>query len=183
MGTRSSLKPLGSLVPIMASGTATAFKLLVATLAVAGAYFGVAASHGATGQEPGARATTGTPIRTVVLSARSLPVKAKQIPQAGMVTVGAAVAGASCERTYHAQSVIDPGPSGDPVIYDWRLRRWSPTSHAWKTYLVSGTAGFMGAQRTVEWHPRIMDNPGWYRVELAVSGKGVVVGEKFQVSC
>jgi hypothetical protein len=181
METRGSLKPVGGLVPIMASGTAAALKLLIATLAVAGAYFGVA-TPGSTGQEAGA-GTTGTPVRTVVLSAQSVPIKARQIPEAGMVTVGAADVGASCERTYHAESVIDPGPSGDPVMYEWRLRRWSPSSHAWKTYLFSGTAGFMGAQRTVEWHPRVMDNPGWYRVELTVSGKGVVVGEKFQISC
>ncbi|WP_405140814.1 hypothetical protein OG589_28120 [Sphaerisporangium sp. NBC_01403] len=179
MGARSGLEPVGGLVPIMASGTATVFKLLVATLAVCGAYFGVA--HGATGPEH--TAADGPYVKTVVLSAQSLPIEARHIPEAGMVTVGAAAAGDSCERTYHAQSVIDPGASGDPVDYDWRLVRWSPRAHAWKPYLYSETAGFMGAQRTVEWHPRVVDNPGWYRVELAVSGKGVVVSEKFQISC
>ncbi|MEV7964523.1 hypothetical protein AB0O34_00865 [Sphaerisporangium sp. NPDC088356] len=162
----------------MASGTATVFKLLVATLAVCGAYFGV--THGATGT---AGAVGDTHVKTVVLSAQSLPIEAGHIPEAGMVTVGAAGAGASCERTYHAQSVIDPGPSGDPVDYDWRLMRWSPAAHAWKTYLYSESAGFMGSPRTVEWHPRVVRNPGWYRVELAVSGKGVIISEKFQISC
>jgi hypothetical protein len=181
MGARNSLKPVGSLVPIMASGTATVFKLLVATLAFTGAYFGVAATQGATPPERDAASAAG--VRTVILSAQSMPVEAKHIPQAGMVTVGASDAGAACERTYHAQSVIDPGPSGDPVIYDWRLFRWSPAAHKWRTYLFSGTAGFVGGQRTVEWHPRVTDNPGWYRVELTVSGKGAVVSEKFQVSC
>ncbi|MEU8268691.1 hypothetical protein AB0B89_16160 [Sphaerisporangium sp. NPDC049002] len=179
MGARKGLKPVGDLVPIMAGGTATVFKLLVATLAVCGAYFGV--SQGTTGPEHAAE--SGTHVRTVVLSAQSLPIEARRVPEAGMVTVGAGDAGASCERTYHAQSVIDPGPSGDPVDYDWRLLRWSSRAHAWKTYLYSETAGFMGAQRTVEWHPRVVNNPGWYRVELTVSGKGVIVSEKFQISC
>jgi hypothetical protein len=182
MRARSSRKPVDSLVPIMASGTATAFKLLVATLAFSGAYFGVTATQSATGSVKDA-AATGTPIRTVVLSARSLPVEARRVPDAGMVTVGASGADGSCVRTYHAESVIDPGAGGDPVIYNWRLFRWSPTSRAWKTYLYSGTAGFMGRQRTVEWYPRVVDNPGWYRVELAVTGKGTIISEKFQISC
>lgn len=178
MGARSGLTPAGGLVPVMATGTATAFKLLIATLAAVGAYLGVAA-HGTTAQKPSEHA----PVRTVILSAQSLPIEARRVPQAGMVTVGAAHAGASCERSYRAQSVIDPGGPGDPVVYNWRLLRWSPAARKWRTYLFSGSAGFMGAQRTVEWHPRVDDNPGWYRVELVVSGKGVIVSEKFQISC
>ncbi|MFC4586175.1 hypothetical protein [Sphaerisporangium corydalis] len=167
----------------MTSGTATAFKLLVATLAFAGAYFGVTTTRSAAEPDHGTTLVAGTPVRTVVLSARSMPVEARHIPQAGMVTVAAATATASCGRTYHAQAVIDPGPSGDPVVYGWRLQRWSVSAHEWRSYLFSGTDGFMGAQRTVEWYPRVVDNPGWYRVELTVAGKGGVLSEKFQITC
>ncbi|WP_248959292.1 hypothetical protein [Sphaerisporangium perillae] len=185
MGARSSRKPVRRVMPIMASGTASAFKLLVATLAFSGAYFGVSAAHGTQGSAAQGAGTHGStaPVRTVVLSAQAMPVEVSRAPRPGTVTVGISEAGAGCLRTYHAQSVLDPGPSGDPVVYDWRLLRWSPVSRTWKTHQVSGTEGFIGRQRTVGWHPRIIDNPGWYRVELTVSGSGVITGEKFQVSC
>ena len=72
---------------------------------------------------------------------------------------------------------------GGPAVYAWRLTRWSAAAHAWQPYLYSGTAGFLGRARTVEWYPRVMDNPGWYRAELTVSGKSAVTSEKFQITC
>ncbi|MEV6985510.1 hypothetical protein AB0M95_30205 [Sphaerisporangium sp. NPDC051017] len=187
MRTRRGLTRAGGLVPAMASGAATVFKLIVASLALTGAYFGAVAAQG--DGRPGVAAGE-APVRTVVLSSRAMPVQDAHVPKPAIVSVGLSETGEGCRRVYHVQSVIDPGSAGDPVVYDWRLARWSPSTRTWKTYLFSGTAGFMGARRTVEWYPHVVGNPGWYRVELAVRD-GVedgaplskVVGERFRIAC
>ncbi|RCG27363.1 hypothetical protein DQ384_27090 [Sphaerisporangium album] len=174
-------------MPAMASGTATVFKLIVASLALTGAYFGAVAAQN--GGRPGTAAGE-APVRTVVLSSRAMPVQDAHVPEPGTVSVGLSGTGDDCRSVYHAQSVIDPGPAGDPVVYDWRLARWSPSTRTWKTYLFSGPAGFMGARRTVEWYPHVVGNPGWYRVELSVrdgvedgAALARVVSERFRVGC
>ncbi|GII66258.1 hypothetical protein Skr01_63430 [Sphaerisporangium krabiense] len=184
MRTRRGLAP--GLVPIVVSGTATVFKLIVACLTVAGAYFGAVAMGPDQGTAEGTAA--GRPaIRTVTLSARALPAEDARVPRPGTVAAALADAGPSCRRVYHVQSVIDP--AGEPIVYEWRLARWSASAHAWRTYLVSATAGFMGGQRTVEWYPRVVGNPGWYRAELSIRGEAdagprrTVTGERFQISC
>ncbi|GII84375.1 hypothetical protein Ssi03_23650 [Sphaerisporangium siamense] len=178
------------LVPVVMSGTATVFKLIVASLAVAGAYFGAAAVGPAVGTAKGTAEGTaaGRPaVKTVTLSSRAMPAEDTRLPRPGVVTAALAGAGPSCHRVYHVQSVIDA--AGEPIVYEWRLARWSPSARAWRTYLVSATAGFMGGQRTVEWYPRVVGNPGRYRAELSIrSGadagpRRTVTGEGFQVSC
>ncbi|MDH2429085.1 hypothetical protein [Sphaerisporangium sp. TRM90804] len=170
MGARHNLGP------VMASGTATAARLLIASLTMAGAYLGVEA---ATGTEPSARVGA----RTVTLSAQAMPVEVERAPRTGTVSVAASAAGPECRRTYHAQGVAAPEKPGAMVTYDWTLYRWSPRTKEWMTYLSSGPAGFIGGPRAVEWRPRVVGNPGWYRVELEVSGEAAVLSERFQVSC
>jgi hypothetical protein len=159
----------------------TAIKLLIASLAFAGAYGGVEATRAATpAAAPPAPRTT---IVLSALSARAMPAESTRVPEAGMISVAAVEGAAGCTRTYHAQSVIDPQDTGVAVMYDWRLLRWSTATREWRPYSASGSAGFMGKGRAVAWHPRIVDNPGLYRVELSVARKGVVVSEHFRVTC
>ncbi|GAA1259448.1 hypothetical protein GCM10009677_08070 [Sphaerisporangium rubeum] len=165
----------GGLVPALWSGTSTAVKLLIASLAFAGAYSGVEATRGDAAPPVSAHAP-----RTVVLSARAMPAEETRVPATGVISV-AAEPGTGCVRTYRAQSVVESG-GGDAVLYGWRLQRWSATGREWLPYTASATAGFAGGDRAVTWQPRIVDNPGLYRVQLAVNGKAVV-SEKFRVSC
>ncbi|WP_326643367.1 hypothetical protein OG884_07115 [Streptosporangium sp. NBC_01755] len=192
MGSRSSM------APVVASGTASVVKLLIATLAFAGAYLGVETAYGTparmpVGQEVTAGTATRAPVRTVVLSARSMPttteqapvagtVTTEQAPVAGTVTVGAIDAFGPCDRPYLAQGVVDNDDPRAAVSYGWRLERWSSKTHRWYAYL-SASSGFTGESQTVEWQPRIINNPGWYRVVLVVSGDAPLRSERFLVGC
>jgi hypothetical protein len=193
------MSPRSSVAPVVASGTASAVKLLIATLAFAGAYLGVDATHGTRAQVP-----AGAPVRTVELSSRSMPAT-EQVPapveqvlatgripatgevpagkvMAGTVTVGAIDALGPCDRPYQARSVVGNDDPRDTVSYGWHLERWSPGLRRWQTYL--GTwSGFTGESQTVEWQPRVVNNPGWYRVVLSVSGDAPLRSERFLVSC
>ncbi|GLW12370.1 hypothetical protein Misp01_74980 [Microtetraspora sp. NBRC 13810] len=161
-------------VPVVASGTATAVKLLVATLAFAGAYVGVGAANG------GAPAT-GAGTRTVTLSARAVPVTTALVPRAGVVTVSQRSL-APCEKRLRARGVVrNPAPD-QVVLYGWRLQRWSHVKKTWRTYL-SSSSGFTGPAMTTEWRPDVVGNPGWYRVELTVRGGKPVRSERFRISC
>ncbi|MFC6085059.1 hypothetical protein [Sphaerisporangium aureirubrum] len=167
----------GGLVPAIWSGTSTAVKLLIASLAFAGAYSGVEATRVAAAPPAAAPAS-----RTVIqLSAQAMPAESVRVPETGVISVAAAE-GTGCTRTYRAQSVIDPRGADTAVLYDWRLLRWSTATRQWRPYTASSPAGFLGAGRAVAWHPRIVDNPGLYRVELSVAGE-VMLSEKFRVSC
>ncbi|MEU0517229.1 hypothetical protein [Streptosporangium sp. NPDC006007] len=196
------MSPRSSVVPIVASGTASVVKLLVATLAFTGAYMGVEASQGAsagaragiTADTPATAGTTagmaedtvappwtaaGAPERTVVLSYASAEISTVA---AGTVTVIPLPAPEPCDRPYRVQSVVDnPHPDG-VVSYDWRLQRWSRDTRAWRTYL-SGNSGFTGGSQVVEWRPHVVGNPGWYRVTLSISGAPALRSAKFLVSC
>ncbi|MEU4535257.1 hypothetical protein AB0G15_10355 [Streptosporangium sp. NPDC023825] len=193
------MSPRSSVAPMVASGTASAVKLLVATLAFAGAYLGVEATHGTQARIP-AGAAAQAPVRTVELSSRSMPVT-EQVPAAtervsatsevpaagavtapGTVTVSALDALGPCDRPYQVRSVVHNDEPRAAVSYGWRLERWSPGTRRWQTYLGTGS-GFGGESQTVEWQPRIVNNPGWYRVVLSVSGDAPLRSERFLVSC
>lgn len=171
--------------PVMASGTASAVKLLVATLAFAGAYLGVGATYDASVQAPAgavAGAVKEAPARIVVLSSRALPVGTERSPAAGAVTVGPVEALGPCDRPYRAQAVVGDDDLRATVSYGWRLERWSPGSRRWRAYL-STSAGFTGGSQLIEWQPRIVNNPGRYRVVLSVDGEAPLHSERFLVSC
>ncbi|MDP9849931.1 hypothetical protein [Streptosporangium lutulentum] len=153
-------------------------KLLIATLAFAGAYVGVEASQGASVRAP-VGVDAEAPVHTVTLSAESLPVVAEKIPTVGTITVTALGA---CDRPYRIQSVIDNAHPEKVVSYGWRLQRWSEATRSWRPYL-SAHSGFIGESQTAEWEPRVVGNPGWYRAVLAVSGEAPLRGERFFVSC
>jgi hypothetical protein len=180
MSTRSTV------MPTLASGTATAVKLLVATLAFAGAYVGVEASNAASGHAsaasaPGAHRSDAA--RTRTLSARAVPIESARRPRPGTVSVSASSmeeSGERCDRVFRVESVVNG--SADSTQYAWRLMRWSGVSHKWQTYMTS-QAGFAGATRAVEWHLHIVGNPGWYKIELAVYPKGTYGSDRFMVSC
>ncbi|MBO3748235.1 hypothetical protein J5X84_19350 [Streptosporangiaceae bacterium NEAU-GS5] len=160
-------------VQIVAAGGATALRLLIATVVVTGAYVGASKAFDA-------RAASGHTAHAVVLSARSVPLETTAAPTLGTVTVSRSLAadgtGATgCDQTYRAQSVVAAGS------YDWRMQRWNSATGDWQTYL-AGTGGFAGQPRTVRWSPRVVGNPGWYRVKLAVADH-TYTSEKFQVSC
>nr|SBP00173.1 hypothetical protein BN4615_P9689 [Nonomuraea gerenzanensis] len=163
---------------VLTSGTANAAKLFVAALAFTSAYVGFTAYSNA-------GTTIAEPATQVTLSARELPITApaEQVVTAGKVTVAVLTeAGPGCTKSYVARSrVARPGPAGS-VFYSWRLARWSPSAKTWRTYLADHD-GFAAPERTVEWHPQVTGNPGWYRIELAVEGAEPVTSDRFQVSC
>ncbi|GAA4187574.1 hypothetical protein GCM10022252_21380 [Streptosporangium oxazolinicum] len=183
---------------MVASGTANVVKLLIATLAFAGAYLGVEATYGTPARPADAAAQA--PTRTVELSSRSMPATAQisaqisarvpatveQAPAAltapGTVIVSAADALGPCDRPYQARSLVENDDPRAAVSYGWSLERWSPGSRRWQTYLGTGS-GFGGESQIVEWQPRVVNNPGWYRVVLSVSGDAPLRSEKFLVSC
>ncbi|GII78458.1 hypothetical protein Sru01_34400 [Sphaerisporangium rufum] len=179
MGAGRGREPAGALGPIVGAWLATVVKLVVGTLAFAGAYAGVAGAGG-TASLPAA-GDAGP--RTVLLSTRALPAESDQVPEAGMVTAALATPPGACPPAYRAQGVIDPGAAGGTAGYRWRLRRWDPGARAWRTVLASGRGGFTGTARAVEWRPAVTTGPGRYRVELAVAGKGTTAGEAFTVAC
>ncbi|GAA2876469.1 hypothetical protein GCM10010517_37650 [Streptosporangium fragile] len=190
------MSPRSSVAPVVASGTASVVKLLVATLAFTGAYLGVESTRGDStqaGRGPAAQA----PVRTVILSSESMPATteeaaaaatapeppARRAPAKGVVTVSKLTASGSCTRPYRIRSVVGGDDPKAAVSYDWRLERWSPASRDWRIYLTA-SSGFTGGRQTVEWQPRVVNNPGWYRAVLSVSGKRTPLrSEKFLVSC
>ncbi|MFD0890212.1 hypothetical protein ACFQ08_37185, partial [Streptosporangium algeriense] len=124
----------------------------------------------------------GAPVETVELSSKSMQETTAQAPAEGTVTVTPATGGGPCDRPYEARSVIgNPNPDRT-VTYGWRLQRWSESSRGWRTYL-SGGSGFTGERQIVEWQPRIVDNPGLYRVTLSVPGRPAAHSARFRVSC
>ncbi|MEV0757621.1 hypothetical protein [Streptosporangium sp. NPDC050280] len=187
------MSPRSSVAPVVASGVASALKLLVATLAFAGAYLGVEAAYGTPAQvTAGAPAQAQAPVRTVELSSRSMPATERvpatvervsaTIMTPGTVTVGAIDALGPCDRPYQAQSLVESDDPRATVSYGWRLERWSPGVRRWQAYLGTGS-GFTGESQVVEWQPRVVNNPGWYRVVLSVSGEAPLRSERFLVSC
>jgi len=183
------MSPRNSVAPVVASGVASAVKLLVATLAFTGAYLGVEAAYGTPDHvTAGAQA----PVRTVELSSRSMPAT-ERVPATvertsapatapGTVAVGALGALGPCDRPYQAQSLVENDDPRATVSYGWRLERWSPGTRRWQAYLGTGS-GFTGESQVVEWQPRIVNNPGWYRVVLSVSGDAPLRSERFLVRC
>ncbi|GAA3131778.1 hypothetical protein [Streptosporangium carneum] len=180
------MSPRGSVTPVVASGTASVVKLLVASLAFAGAYVGVEASR--TASVPARASVTagtaagGTPVETVVLSSKSMQDTTEQAPARGTILVSPVTGSRECDRPYRIQSVIDNPNPARTVSYGWRLQRWSEGSRTWRTYL-SGNSGFTGRRQTVEWQPRVVDNPGWYRATLSVSDGTTLRSAKFRVNC
>ncbi|GAA0391946.1 hypothetical protein Acor_17900 [Acrocarpospora corrugata] len=158
-------------MPVLAGGTGTAAKLFLATLAAIGAYVGVGIAHVAPAE----------PVRTITLSARSLPVEeALPAPAAGLVSVAALAGDPGCDNSYQVQTLVPAAPDG--VMYDWTLQRWSDNQRAWQNYLVTSGGFADGDARTVRWNPRVVANPGTYRAVLAVDGE-TYRSQKFQVSC
>ncbi|MEV4376859.1 hypothetical protein [Streptosporangium sp. NPDC049644] len=181
MGSRSSV------APVVASGTASVAKLLVATLAFTGAYLGVETAYGTGARTPAGTASTAgrateEPVRTVVLSSQSMPAITERAPVAGEVTVSEIDAFGPCDRPYRARSVVGNDDPRATVSYGWRLERRSSKTHRWHAYLGTGS-GFTGEAQVVEWQPRIVNNPGWYRVVLSVPGDAPLRSEKFMVAC
>ncbi|GGL30685.1 hypothetical protein [Planomonospora parontospora] len=172
------MSPRSSVVPVVAGGTATVLRLLSATLVFAALYAGAGSLDG-----PARAEAAGTErVRTVTLSAQAGRSAAERAPEPGTVTVDEVPAGGRCERAYRVRGVIGNPDPEETVSYGWRLQRWSPATRTWRTYLTSGS-GFTGASRTAEWEPRIVGNPGLYRVKLSVDGGATLRSEKFMVSC
>ncbi|NUR84871.1 MAG: hypothetical protein HOY71_12370 [Nonomuraea sp.] len=160
----------------LAAGSANTAKLFVAALAFTGAYVGVSAY--------GTANSTPAHSETVTLSARELPITSPVQPdvQPGEVAISTLPGKAGCGKTYVAHGlVVNPKP-GSTALYGWRLARWSPGAHTWRTYQVD-YGGFSGPERTVDWESHISGNPGWYRFELHVDGAKTVKSDRFQVSC
>jgi hypothetical protein len=123
-----------------------------------------------------------TQVQTVTLSAKEAPAK-ERVYTPGEVTVTETPSKtATCEKTYTVRSlVVNARPSGT-LLYGWRLVRWSAATHSWRTYLTSNS-GFTGESQLAEWSPRVVDNPGWYRVELRVTGAKPLASDRFMLSC
>ncbi|MCG5212663.1 hypothetical protein [Streptosporangium sp. KLBMP 9127] len=183
------MSPRSSVAPVVASGTANAVKLLVATLAFAGAYAGVVTSGGAT---VGAR-ETGGPVQTLRLTAHVLPMPAAtgeratagRVPEPGEITVTTSTTSttsSSCDKELHVRGLVANPDPADTVLYGWRLQRWSPAGRTWKSYLAA-RSGFIGESKVVEWRPNVVRNPGWYRVKLSVTGTAGTYSDRFQLSC
>lgn len=172
---------------ILATGTATAVKLLVATLAFVGAYVGVEA-----GRDTFRQASPDTPARTIRLGSASTAVT--HVPfredardraekgtngKAGVVDVRVRAASSACVLQARAL-LTNPAPE-TTLLYEWRLLRWSETTGAWKPYL-SFSGGFAGERRTLEWEPSVPGTPARYRVELVVEG-GDTIRDEVRVTC
>jgi len=165
----------------MASGAATAIKLLVATLAFAGAYVGVEATWN-TPAPPPAKSQPQTRTLTLRPSPAAGTAGLPARPARSGVLDVAVTPGASCDHQIVARTLlVNPDPSGT-LLYGWRMQRWSTTADAWKTYLTANS-GFTGDRRTAEWEARVVANPGWYRVELTTRGGEPIRSERFQVAC
>lgn len=103
--------------PVVASGGASAVKLLVATLAFAGAYLGVEATSGTVqsaerSQRAGQQAGQAEAPRRVTLSkvsARIMPVTDRQASAAGTISVTSAGTGPSCDAGLHVRALVRTG--------------------------------------------------------------------------
>ncbi|WP_143590574.1 hypothetical protein [Thermoactinospora rubra] len=172
---------------VLATGAGHAVRLVVATLAFAGAYAGLSA-YGSADSAPANALTLTTQATTTQATAQAtaqatgqVTVTAEPPATPGTITVTSAAAG-PCRRTLTARTVLlNPDPDGT-ALYGWRLSRWSPTAREWRTH-VADYAGFGGASETLEWRAVVADNPGWYRIELAVRGGKTLRSDRFQVSC
>lgn len=176
------MSPRSSVAPVVASGTASVVKLLVATLAFTGAYLGVEVSHSASVPARAGVSAQSAPVRTVSLSSKSAPLVTAEAPAAGAITVDTLAGLRPCEKSYLIQGMVDNPHPESVVSYGWRLQRWSAATRNWRTYLTRN-AGFAGPSQTARWRPSVIDNPGWYRAELSVSGGARLRSEKFLVSC
>lgn len=165
---------MGKATAVLSTGTTTTAKLFVAALAFTSAYVGFSA-YGTANSAP-------VPAQTVTLAAQSLPITTPIAPTAGTISISSITGGTGCSKTFRAQSVlINPAPE-QTLLYGWSLARWNATTKQWRSYL-SDYSGFAGKQRTVKWEPRIVANPGWYRIELSVQDGKTVKSDRFQVSC
>lgn len=165
---------MGKATAVLTTGTTTTAKLFVAALAFTGAYVGFSAYDTAN--------SAPAPTQTLTLAAQAMPVTTQIAPTPGTVTVSTATAGTDCAKTFSAKSILINTAPGETLLYGWRLTRWNATTQQWRSYLAD-YAGFAGAQRTVNWEPRIVANPGWYRIELTVKGEKAIKSDRFQVSC
>ncbi|WP_204056691.1 hypothetical protein [Microbispora corallina] len=183
------MSPRSSVMPIMASGTATAAKLLVATLAVTAAYIG--ASNAAGGERlvtrvAGTAATTPAVQREQATGSAGSAVTtgafADSAPAPGTVTLAATPGGEGCARVFRARALLSPGDAGDAGLsYGWSLQRWNTRERVWQTYL-STRNGFAGASRVVEFAPTVVDNPGLYRVRLQ-TGAHTYHSSSLRIAC
>ncbi len=186
-----------------ATGTSTAGKLLVAGLTFTSVYLGVSAAYSAAHRPAGpmtlkvqagtrgagsAHRRAGTHSETAVTTRQA---GSDEMGEMGEVTVSsvtvrsAARAPGRCDRAFVARGVVRGGEgaaAGDAVSYGWRLLRWSDASKQWRPYL-SEQGGFAGETRAVEWHPHIVNNPGWYRVDLETDSGTVYRSTRFHVAC
>ncbi|MFG1945268.1 hypothetical protein [Nonomuraea sp. NPDC048826] len=164
---------------VLAGGTASAAKFVVAALAFTAAYAGLSA-YGTASSAPAP-----APATNVSLSAQEMPVTTEATARAlaaGTVTVDALPTEPGCLKTYVARTVLVNPEAGKTLSYSWKLARWSPSAKTWRTYLVD-YSGFAGARDTAEWEATVSGNPGWYRVELAAEGAETIKSDRFQVSC
>ncbi|NUT38527.1 MAG: hypothetical protein HOV86_00955 [Thermoactinospora sp.] len=163
---------------VLATGTAHTAKLFVTALVFTGAYVGFSAYDTANSAPTqtlslaSQTAEVATPVATPVTSATSAP---------GSIAVSVLRSG-GCRSDLTASSVAVNADASSTLLYGWRLMRWSPTAKKWHAHLAEH-AGFSGAQRTVTWETRVVDNPGWYRIDLAVKGGTTVKSDRFQVTC
>ncbi|MEU4829532.1 hypothetical protein [Streptosporangium sp. NPDC023615] len=124
--------------------------------------------------------TAGT--RTVRDGTAAGPATVGRAPATGEIAVGEGGALGPCDSPYLARAVIGNDDPRATVSYAWRLERWSSATHRWHTYLNAG-GGFTGEGQAVEWRPRIVGNPGRYRVVLSVQGESPLRSERFLVTC
>jgi len=195
------MSPRSSVMPIVASGTVNMAKLLIATMAVAGAYVGAQATQSEPGGVPvissavptapakstgstaaaSAASTTGAfadrPTRVMTLTTPADETDA--VPRPGTVEVTMTPGGTGCERTYRVRTVI--GSAGSDTSYGWQIQRWNSATGEWQPYFAS-RSGFTGGPRAVEWRPRIGGNPGRYRVRLDVASRSYE-SATFQITC
>ncbi|MGC5015373.1 hypothetical protein ACLQ2R_31835 [Streptosporangium sp. DT93] len=129
-----------------------------------------------------ARKTSATRTRVAEGRTATDPVATGQAPAAGRIAVGEGGALGPCDSPHLARTVVANDDPRATVSYAWRLERWSSAAHRWRTYLNAG-AGFTGEGQVVEWRPRIVGNPGWYRVVLSVQGESPLRSERFLVRC
>jgi hypothetical protein len=161
---------------ILAGGSASAAKFLVAALTFTAAYVGLSA-YGTADSAPAPAAHLSADERPIIAPAAQEPAVA-----AGRIGISTRATGPSCLKTFVARSlIVNPAPR-ETVSYNWRLSRWNPGTNTWHTYLVD-YSGFAGAEHSADWAYTISANPGWYRVELKAEGRKTVRSDRFQVSC
>lgn len=165
---------MGKAAAVLSTGTTTTLKLFVGALAFTSVYVGVSA-YGTANSAP-------AEAHTVTLAAQSMPITTPIAAVPGEISVAGGATEAGCSKTMVARSVLVNAKPGETVLYGWRLARWNATTKQWRSYL-SDYAGFAAASRTVKWEPRIVSNPGWYRIELAVQDGKTIRSDRFQVSC